>query len=481
MAHVLSSSLSLEEIWDNQSFSGILALNACVVFGIVLWDFIQLLPEERSLYEVRRRREWRVPGPWAFVILRYSALLSTLSGVIYSTIQIHHCQLVVSFSQGASVICTGAMGIIFCARVGSLWDYKRIPLYMALGSCVLMIAAWVCVAVPFKATAGPALPFGGNCKFGRLADWTPVSYAASAAFNCIIFGLFVIRVTTKTTVVATNTGFTLINRACILYLFCGTVASIVVLTIYSINWSTELVRRATMPYSILFMATMGSRVFLNLQLHNHTLTRVAESNHFTAPSWSRRSESEKALTAQVTTSSSRTYDAPFNSPTAMSATRGLDVMNADVRSLNSRSDAYTIRTALTVPETPATMTSFGGSTNYTESSYGMPLSTDSTYRSLSAIPRSHARVGGGSMRSYSSSSTRQTDATSPKSPRSTRTGSVKSYATTSTSGQGTPKSPRRVKVPRYSAEISSSQATAATRTITTTLPTENLKSTWHGV
>lgn len=281
--------------------------------------------------------------------------------------------------------------------------------------------------------------------------------------------------------VATNTGFTLINRACILYLLCGTLASIVVLTIYSINWPDELVRRAAIPYSTLFMTTMGSRVFLNLQLHNHTLTRVAESNHFTAPNWSRRSDSEKALTAQVTTSSSRTYDTPFNPPLAMLSAPGANSSrNGDVRSLNSQSDAYTTRTALTVPETPATVTSFGGSTNYTESSYGIPLTAESAPRSLSGIPRSHLRGGGGSMKSFSSASTRLTHAASPRSPRSTRTGSVRSYATASTSGQTVPKSPRRVKVPRYSAEISTTQATAATRT-TTTLPTENLKSTWHGV
>lgn len=324
--------------------------------------------------------------------------------------------------------------------------------------------------------AGPALPFGGNCQFGRLADWTPVSYAASAAFNCVIFGLFITRVTTKSTVIATNTGFTLINRACILYLLCGTVASIVVLTIYSINWPDELVKRAAMPYSVLFMTTMGSRVFLNLQLHNHTLTRVAESNHFTAPNWSRRS-SEKALIAQVTTSSSRAYDTPFNPPLAMLSAPS---RAGDVRSLNSQSDAFTTRTALTVPETPATVTSFGGSTNYTESSYGRPLTAESASRSISGLPRSHLRGGGGgSLKSFSSASTRQTDATSPRSPRSARTGSVRSYATASTSGQTVPRSPRRVKVPRYSAEITTMQA-AATRP-TTTLPTENLKSTWHGV
>lgn len=82
---------------------------------------------------------------YRFVLLRYSTFISTLAGVIYSTFRISHCQLVVSFGQGASVIAVAAMGIIFCARVGSLWDYKRIPISMALVPCIVMIAAWVWV------------------------------------------------------------------------------------------------------------------------------------------------------------------------------------------------------------------------------------------------------------------------------------------------------------------------------------------------
>lgn len=307
------------------------------------------------------------------------------------------------------------------------------------------------VGVQFKASTGPALPFGSNCQFGPLAHWTPISYGATTLFNCVVFALITIRVLTKSTIVATNTGLTLINRACLIYLMFGTIASIVVLSLYSTTGQNELIRRSAMPYSILFMMTMGSRVFLNLQLHNHTLTRVAESNHFTSPTWT----PDKAI---VTTTSLRSYPNESQYETEM------DVLSSPGSEVRSLPDTYTTRTTLTVPDTPATVTSFAGSTTYSGSSYGRVMT-----RSTPTMPRNHLHKGT-SMRSVSSGSTRRTDPSPRSGPRSARTGSVRSYSTGSTR-QTAPKSPKRVRVPSYT-EPSPRTALPAT---------ENLKSTWHGV
>ncbi|PPQ97849.1 hypothetical protein CVT26_013018 [Gymnopilus dilepis] len=463
------SDQSNEEIWQSQTFTGFLALNAAVVFGIVLWDYffpkngVCMKPEEEE------NGVPLPPGP----------LASTLCNMIYSSVTLSNCQNVVSVGQGASVVVFASAGVILCSRVGGFWEFQRIPLAMVFIPCIMMVCAWMAFAAQFRATTGPALPFGTNCKFVPLQIWTPVSYATTAAFNLIVSALAVTRVFTKPTIVAMNTGLTLINRACILYLVCATLPSIVIACLFSIHWPTELLKRAAGSYLVLIMMSMGSRIFLNLQLHHQMLTRVAESNHFTSPTWTPPNP-EKVISNPKP---------PADEPEFEPALTMLSVPESDVLSV----DRYTTRTALTVPETPATLTSFSGSTIYSQSSYGNPISPS---RSRQGSQRSILRAG--SIKSSSSGSTRVTYATPTRSPpRSERVGSVRSVETGSTRRTDTtPRSPRngpsRVgsvrSVGTNSTRLTGHRSNRRVRmanlnsfATTSKLPSENLKSTWHGV
>ncbi|KAF8968506.1 hypothetical protein BDZ97DRAFT_1798778 [Flammula alnicola] len=473
--------LSVEDIWHHQSYAGYLALNAAVVFGIVLWDYIQLLPEERSLYDHVRGPEWHSPAPWAFILLRYSAIVSAVSGILYSSVRIHDCQLALSIGQAASVIVVASSGVLFCCRVGSLWDYQRIPLAVSVIPCFIMTSAWVSVATQYKVGVPEFdLPFGTNCRLGHLPGWTPVGYAVSAVFNCIIFGMVMTRIVTKCTMVATNTGWTLINRACIIYLLFSVASSIVVLIVYSIDMPDDLLKRASTPYLILILMAMGSRIFLNLRLHDNIIRRVEESNHFTARNWT-PGDSEKSSGIQT---SSHAHEPSFDAALTV-----LSVPASEVRSLGT----YTTRTTLTVPDTPATATSF------TESAYGTPHSTRSLATPFGNIPSTKSPHVD-SVRSFATASTRQKDTVPemPEIPKRVRVGSVKSISSTSTGQTGgpVPPSPKRKPVPSMkSFETTSTNLTKSSppkprreRTdsfryfaTTSTLNTDELKSTWHGI
>ncbi|KAF8889408.1 hypothetical protein CPB84DRAFT_1447038 [Gymnopilus junonius] len=475
----IPSNLSLEEIWHSQPYTGYLALNAAVVFGVVLWDYLQLLPEERSLYEMRRRREWHSPAPWAFVALRYSALASTLCGLIYSSLRLSLAKRCLSRARSLGNRLRCSWGYTLFSS-GFPVGLSASPACHGLHSLYYNDCVWMAFAAQFRVTTGVALPFGTNCQFVPLEIWTPVSYATTAAFHIIVLGLVITRVFTKATVVAMNTGLTLINRACILYLICATLPCIAIACVYSISWHTELLKRSGSSYLILIVMSMSSRVFLNLQLHHQILTRVAESNHFTSPTWTPPSPNPEKV---ISNPKPRPDEPEFEPVLTM-----LSVPESDVLSI----DRYTTRTTLTAPETPVTLTSFSGSTIYSGSSYGNVISPS---RSRQGSQRSHIRAG--SVKSSSSGSTRVTYATPRSPPRSERVESLRSLETTSTRHTDTtPKSPRngslRVGSVR-SVGTSSTRLTghrsnkrvrmASLNSFATTskLPTENLKSTWHGV
>ena len=325
----------------------------------------------------------------------------------------------------------------------------------------------IAASTQYKAIPGPVLPFGSNCQFLQLALWTSISYALTATFNCITLTLVITRMLTQRTTVASNTGFTLTNCACLIYLGCATCSSIVVVCIYSVDWHDgELIRHIAPLYLILFMMAMGSRVFLNLLSHNHTITRFAESNRFTASTWPPQTDQDATPSQAPLRDSDLAFEAPvatyFSPPERIQIRRSVDTFTT------------TTRTALIIPEadtgTPGTVSSFSGSeinTPYTEPPYGRVMTTLN-------VPR------GGSIKSSSSNSTRRTDYYgTPRSPRSARgAGSIRSYATSQKSesasttrnaqASGNPHPPTRVR--RESLMRPS-----------TLPPTESLKSTWHGV
>lgn len=328
-------------------------------------------------------------------------------------------------------------------------------------------------------SSGPDLPFGTNCQFEHLPAWSPVSYALSAAFNCLIFIMVLERMISIGTMVATNTGWTLINRACLVYTLFAALSSVVVLVVYASESPTDLLKRTAAPYLVLVQMAMGARVFLNLRLHNGIITRVEESNQFTAKNWT-FGDADKPPQGGGGDSNS-------SAPPAA----------AEVRSM----ETYLTTTTLTVPDTPETQTSFAESASYYES----PRSP----RSAAAASGDAGGPGGprrvDSVRSFVTASTRATTETDtvpeiPHIPRRVRVGSVKS----SSSGTSHRSSPRRKPVPSVRSFETGSTRTASTRVTsadapprpprriermdsfkyfatTSNLKADELKSTWHGI
>ncbi|KAF8151438.1 hypothetical protein B0H34DRAFT_129196 [Crassisporium funariophilum] len=381
--------MSLEDFWQYQKHIGILALNAGVVLGVVLWEYIQHLPEERSLYESQRRPEWRSPAPWAFLLLRYSAVASTIAGIFTTSVKIKHCQLAMSFGEAASVCVVASSGILFCCRVVVFWDKQRVPLALICTSLIVMLCCWGAVATQRIATAGFDVPFGTNCHLSHLVEWTPISYAASAPFHAVTFGLAITKIVTIPTMSVANTGLTYINRACILYLLITTISSIVLLAIFSVGWKDDLVRRVAEPYFVLIMMAMGSRVYLNLQLHTSALMRTAESNRFTAQFWPPIVDPEKPASPQTPAID---HVPRFEEPSIISRT-------SDRRS----HDTHT--TSLTAPTTLATSGSYPASI-LAPSSYASSRLT----APLTGIPGGAKKVRAvGGTRSHRSNRSRQPD------------------------------------------------------------------------
>ncbi|KAF9481502.1 hypothetical protein BDN70DRAFT_930858 [Pholiota conissans] len=501
MAPVSSNAISLEDIWLHQSYAGFLALNSAVALGIVLWDYIQLLPEERSIYDNLRGPEWHSPEPWAFILLRYSAILSSLCSILYSSVKINGCQIALSVGQAASVIVVASSGVLFCCRVGAMWDYKKVPVVVYSTTCLITTFSWIAVATQNKISAdGPDLPFGTNCRFEHLSEWTPISYALSTAFACLIFGMALTKMIITCTMVATNTGWTLINRACLIYLFFAAVSSIAVLVVYSIEMPTDLLKRTAAPYFVMILMSMGSRIFLNLRLHDNTITRLEESNHFTAKTWTLEDGKSSPLSIQMQPQGPRSE--PSSISTLSSAPRG------EVRSLQT----YITTETLTVPDT-GTQASFQESSSYyadspqsprslatanfsdTQGAAPEPRRVDSVRSFVTAstrlttgsqsvvsdvpeIPKRGLGVRMDSVKSVSSSSTHRTGQTVPPSPRRKPVPSMKSFETTSTrltassaSGPPPPRPPRRVH------RMNSFRYFATT----SNLNSDELKSTWHGI
>lgn len=284
------------------------------------------------------------------------------------------------------------------------------------------------------------------------------------------------RMITICTMVATNTGWTLINRACLVYMLFATISSVGILVVYASDSPTDLLKRTSAPYLILILMSTGSRVFLNLRLHNSIITRVEESNLFTAKKWT-FVDTDKA-SHQAGNSNASAFDSSSAPP-------------AEVRSIGT----YVTTTTLTVPDTLASQTSF-----HESSYYGSPQSP----RSLTGTSFSEALAGPkrmDSMRSIISASTRETDVVPEMRdiPKRVRIGSVKS---SSSSSHRT--SPRRKPVPSVNSFETGSTRTASTRMTSSSAPSrpprrvkrmdsfkyfattsnlnaDELKSTWHGI
>jgi len=248
--------------------------------SIALWDYINLLPMELSLYSSMDKRMWRAPATVAFFVLRYSVFLALIPTFWFSILPNKHCQLSTSLSQTGVVLVTGSAGIIFSYRVFSIWKFNKLVIAFVSILYLLMIGCWIAVATNLGATEGPPALVGSNCIINPFPVWSPIGFASSVAFDSVVLLLTIIglRGTQKTT----NIGRLLLNDN-IIYFVIVTATNLFVLVIQSLQ-STDSVKPVVLPFPTLMTTAMGSRVYLNLRLFRSGMGNAEASIPLTSTS-----------------------------------------------------------------------------------------------------------------------------------------------------------------------------------------------------
>lgn len=280
--------MTLDQFESLQGSLITVALTVAVAFGVLVWDYFNLLPDEIKLYATSDKKLWRTPATWAFCVLRYSGILATLPSLFFTSIQSDHCQAAVVISQVGVVLVVGASGIIFCYRVIAIWNGSKV-IYAVVGVMYLaMLGCWCAVASQYQATTGPHTPFGSNCQMLPIVAWAPISYASSVAFDAVILLLTIFKLNTNRAT-ASKVGY-LIYRDSLMYFFFTAVTNITVLVIQALDSSFDLVKPTAVPFSTLITATMGARVFLNLKLFNQRQANANQGLPFSASMSSSRGD-----------------------------------------------------------------------------------------------------------------------------------------------------------------------------------------------
>jgi len=139
----LPPGLSLEQFRHLEYTIVTTAITNAVVFGILAWDYLLLLPDELQLYGLSTWQTWGGPAVYSFLVLRYSGILSAFAALFYTAIQSDHCQTAVAISQLGAVLVVTSSGIIFGYRVSAMWEgHKAVNLLVGF-MYLFMITAWV--------------------------------------------------------------------------------------------------------------------------------------------------------------------------------------------------------------------------------------------------------------------------------------------------------------------------------------------------
>ncbi|KAH8079793.1 hypothetical protein BXZ70DRAFT_901614 [Cristinia sonorae] len=271
----LPPGLTLDQYLTLQGEIVTIAITVAVAFGIILWDYLSLLPNEVELYKTSSLKLWRSPGTWFFIVLRYAGILATLPSLWFTSVQSNHCQAAVILSQLGAVLAVAASGAIFCFRVFVIWNGN----WLVRGGVSLMycgmLACWISVAAQYKALQGPPTPFGTNCQMQPIVSWAPISYASSVAFDTTILLLTLAKVHTNLMMVKSAVGRQ-IYKDNVMYFLITAVTNVVVLSIQSLGSKHALLKPTAVPFSTIMTVTMGSRVYLNLKQLDKRRQREAE-------------------------------------------------------------------------------------------------------------------------------------------------------------------------------------------------------------
>ncbi|THH29966.1 hypothetical protein EUX98_g4228 [Antrodiella citrinella] len=326
----LPPGLTLDQYLTLQGQVVTIAIVVAVGFGIIVWDYLTLLPDEIALYSASNRRLWKTPGTWFFVILRYAGLIATLPSLFFTSVQSQHCQAAVIISQVGAVLAVAASGAIFCYRVFVIWSGNNVVRGIVSLMYCIMLGCWVggfysilllsirshvarfqiAVATQYKAIEGPATPFGSNCQPQPIVSWAPISYASSVAFDTVILIFTLAKIHTSLMMVKSDVGRQ-IYRDNVMYFLLTAVTNIVVLSIQSLGESHSMIKPTAVPFSTIMTVTMGSRVYLNLKLLDKRREREVEGIPLTSPMNSAGSDAYSAVAP-------RNRDSTMYAPSQMS-------------------------------------------------------------------------------------------------------------------------------------------------------------------
>ncbi|KAI0635110.1 hypothetical protein C8Q77DRAFT_1217046 [Trametes polyzona] len=241
-----------------------IAITTAVAFGLIVWDYFTLLPDELALYTDKETNQLRIPTTVFFILLRYSGILATLPSLFFTSVQSQHCQSAVIISQVGAVLAVFSSGAIFCLRVFAIWHGNRAVYALVAVVFAAMMGSWLAVATQYSATTGPPTPFGSNCQMHPIVSWAPISYGSSVLFDTTILLLTLAKLPRNLT--HKSPVGRQIFRDTLMYFSITAVTNIVVLSIQALGSAHTLLKPAVVPFSTIMTVTMGSRVYLNLKL-----------------------------------------------------------------------------------------------------------------------------------------------------------------------------------------------------------------------
>ncbi|KAF8134095.1 hypothetical protein K438DRAFT_1450121, partial [Mycena galopus ATCC 62051] len=222
---------------------------------------VTLLPDEIRLY---RKPIWRTIPPYAFLALRYGAILATFPVVFLSAIQTNNCQLAASLSQAGVVLVVVSSAMIFTFRTSLLWADNQIIRGALVALFVTMMGCWTAVATQYRAVTGPTPPFGSNCHVLPTVAWLPLGNASSALFLIAALVLTLLKMQyhhRRDSLVAHH-----IYRANLAYLLGTTVTAVTLLVVKSLSPPSSTLVLSTRCIATAFTVAFSTRAFRNFVL-----------------------------------------------------------------------------------------------------------------------------------------------------------------------------------------------------------------------
>lgn len=206
--------------------------------------------------------------PLRFIVLRYSVLSASVTGLFFSAIPTSHCVAASAVTWASAILVTITGGMIFCVRVLSLWDCNRWIVLIVGTMYTAMVGCWISVAIQVRVANGPPTQLFSNCKQVGIPSTSSLSYASSVAFDLVIVTLTLTRIPRPLPFKSSGAIANTLYGDSLLYFITATIVNITVLTIESLksdSLSNQLLKPLFIPLSTACTAILASRVFLNLR------------------------------------------------------------------------------------------------------------------------------------------------------------------------------------------------------------------------